>query len=112
MTWENWLLTLSVVLAAIAFTALVIFVIVMLLSMRKMVNDLDQKVHSLDPLFRIVSRAGGVMEKRTERTLYEAERRAEEDLSPRQGGTNTVLEVAEWALVGLALWQKIKERKG
>ena len=112
MIWEHWLIAISIGIAAIAFVALVVFVILALISMKQMLNDIDQKVHSLDPLFRLVSRAGDVIEKKAEKQLADVEQKIyEERALPRSNGLNTAVEVAEWALIGLALWQKIKEKR-
>lgn len=116
MTWEAWLIAISIAVVALAFAALVIFLIVTLLSVRSMVKDLDHKVHSFDPLFRVVNKAGDAIERKTSRVKQlseDVEEELEEDLrDQRRGSTvNTAMEVAEWALIGLALWQKVKVRK-
>jgi uncharacterized protein YoxC len=111
----NWLIVASICLVALAFVALVIYLILTLLSLRRMVRDLDDKVHSLDPIFRVVAKAGSAIEKKAthmrqlseeieDSTSYECSRR-------RDRPVNTAMEVAEWALIGMALWQKIKERR-
>lgn len=112
MIWENWLVAISVGIIALAFVALVIFVILALISIKQMLNDVDQKIHSLDPLFRIVSKAGNVMEKKAVKQLSEVEERVSEEREyQRSHGVNTAMEIAEWALIGLALWQKFKDKR-
>jgi len=116
MSWENWLIAISVGVIAIAFVILVIYVILALLSMKRMVNDLDQKVHALDPLFRVVSKAGNVIEKKTDIELAAVEEAMLREREPpppprRNGAVNAALEVAEWALVGFSLFQKIREKR-
>lgn len=111
MIWENWLVAISIGLIAVAFVVLVVFVILALVSMRKTVDDVEHKLHSLDPLFRVVSRAGNVMEKQAEKKLADVEAEIRAESLQTRTGTTTAMEVAEWALIGLALWQKIKERR-
>jgi len=107
MICENWLVAVSIGMIAIAFVVLIIFVILALLAMRRMVMDIDQKVHSFDPLFRVVSKAGSVIERKAAKA-----KQFSEDVEPRGGsGINTAMEVAEWAMIGLALWQKIREKR-
>jgi uncharacterized protein YoxC len=112
MVWEHWLIGISVVIIAIAFVVLVIFVILALNSMKQMLNDLDQKVRSFDPLFRVLNKAGNVIEKKAEKQLDDVEESLTREREyKRHNGVNAAIEVAEWALVGLALWQKIRERR-
>lgn len=113
MSWENWLLSISAIIVAVAFVVLVIYVIIALLSMKRMVNDIDQKIHSFDPLFRVLNKAGNVIEKKTDQELADVEEALYREREPprRNTGVNSAIEVAEWALIGLSLWQKIKERR-
>lgn len=110
-----WLIAISIGIVALAFVALVVFVILALLSLRQMVNDLDNKVRSFDPLFRVVSKAGSAIEKKASKIRQlseEVEGSIPEERHPQaERAVNTAMEVAEWALIGLALWQKIKERR-
>jgi uncharacterized protein YoxC len=109
MSWQMWLIAISAGIVAIAFVLLVIYVIRALLTIKSMMNDLDQKVHSFDPLFRVLNRAGSVIEKKADRRLSEAEELAEREPYKRSG-VHTAMEVAEWALVGVSLWQKLRSR--
>lgn len=115
MGWESWLITLSVVIVALAFVALAVFIIKTLLSLRQMVNDLDQKVHDFDPLFRVVNQAGMVIERKAQK-VQEFSEEFEESLNRkkharRENQSNTAMDVAELAVIGLSLWQKIQERR-
>jgi uncharacterized protein YoxC len=106
------MMAISVLVIAIAFVILVIFVILALVSIKRMTNDINQKVHAFDPIFRVVSKAGDVIEKKTDKQIADMEAAVSEERELRRsGGVNTAMEVAEWAMVGLALWQKIKERR-
>jgi|GEM_PF-5020931 len=113
MTWESWLIAISVVIIALAFTALIVFVIMTLLSLRQMVNDLDEKVRTFDPLFRVVNKAGLAIEKKASKIKQLSEDVEEEEPGELQRNrpVNTAMEVAEWAMIGMALWQKIREKK-
>lgn len=116
MTWEYWLISISIGVVALAFVALVVYLIKMLVSIKGMVDDLDQKVHSFDPYFRLVNKAGNVIEKKAS-NIKQLSEEVEEEVQyerrekARDTTVNTALEVAEWTLLGLALWQKIKERR-
>ncbi len=115
MSWENWLIGISIFVIALAFVALVIFLIVTLVSLRHIVTDLDQKVRAFDPIFRVVNRAGEAIEQKTahmERTVADVDEAVSERYeSKKEGGISTAMEVAEWALIGLTLWQRIQKRK-
>ena len=115
MIWEHWLIALSIVIVAIAFVVLVVFVVLALRSMRQMVMDLEEKVHSFDPLFRVVSKAGRAIEKKASNVKqlsedFDAPVRENSELRSSRA-VNTAMEVAEWAMIGMALWQKIKEKR-
>ena len=115
MTIESSLITISIGIIALAFVALVVFVILSLLSLRQVVKDLDEKVHSFDPLFRVVTKAGIALERKVTKVKQLAdeveESVSEKGIHRQDGAVNTAMEVAEWAMIGLALWQKIKERR-
>lgn len=112
---EGWLIAISIGVIALAFVALVIFVILALLSMRRMVQDLDDKVRTFDPLFRVVNKAGNAIERKASKIKQLSEDVEEEVCIEREcrrdSTVNTAMEVAEWALIGMALWQKIREKK-
>lgn len=115
MSWESWLIAISILIIALAFVALAIFVIVTLLSLRQMVNDLDQKVRAFDPIFRVVNQAGQALERKAAKVEQLSEE-IEESVCrkyehKREGVVNTAMEVAEWAIIGMSLWQKIQERR-
>lgn len=115
MSVEYWIIAISIGIVALAFLALVVFLVVTLLSLRRTIVNLDNKIHAFDPLFRIVNKTGEVIERKTnhiaqlsheiEESAIEAERHHKDRI------LNTAMEVAEWTLVGVALWQKIRERK-
>jgi uncharacterized protein YoxC len=115
MTAENWVITVSIGVVALACVALIVYLILALLSVRRMVQDLDEKVRTFDPLFRVVNKAGCAIERKASKIKQLSEEVEEECVtshSPRkEGAVNTVMEVAEWALIGMALWQKLRERK-
>ncbi|MCC5832713.1 MAG: hypothetical protein JJU12_06695 [Chlamydiales bacterium] len=115
MSAEFWIISISIAVVAIAFVALVIFLAVTLLSVRKTVADVDDKIQAFEPFFRIVSKTGDVVEKKAKRSLEHAaemeEEMRKEALEQRDRILNTAVEVAQWTLVGVALWQKLRERK-
>lgn len=120
--WESWVIALSIGIVALAFVALVIFLILTLVSLREtlkttneMCVDLEKKIHAFDPVVRVVSEVGSTVEKCVHKIKYPSEETSCPCCHQTQGKVenrfNTVLEVAEWAVVGLALWQKFKERR-
>ncbi len=111
-----WILYISVAVIALAFVALVVFLAITLLSLRRTISDVDDKIQAFDPLFRIVSKTGEAVERKAKRSLKHVEEIEEEEFgeefSERKDRVlNTALEVAQWSLVGVALWQKLRERK-
>jgi uncharacterized protein YoxC len=114
MTAESWIISISVGLVALACVALIIYLILALLAVRKMILDLDEKVRTFDPLFRVVNKAGSAIEHKAAKIKQLSEEVEEEYSSStpkKDKAINTAMEVAEWALIGMALWQKIRERK-
>lgn len=116
MSWETWLISISIGIVALAFVALVIFLIRTLISLCSVMHDLENKVHAFDPLFRVVNKAGDAIEKRATKVKQLSEEVEDELCCERRemkkdNTVNTAMEVAEWALIGLALWQKIRERR-
>ncbi|NGX60826.1 MAG: hypothetical protein K940chlam9_00298 [Chlamydiae bacterium] len=112
---ESWLIAVSIGIVALAFLALVIYLIVTLVSLRKTIDATNEKIHTFDPLFRTVDRVGEAIEKRTGSVRQLSEEVEEEEYRGRRSRKSrtidTALEVAEWALVGLAIWNKMKERR-
>lgn len=115
MSTDGLIIAISIAVVAFAFVILVIFLACTLFSLRKTIVDLNDKMHTFDPLFRVVSKTGDVIERRTNKVRQrteEVERAMEQEQQyKRDRVLNTALEVAEWTLVGVALWQKIRERK-
>lgn len=115
MLLDNWIISLSIAIVALAFVALVVFLGITLLSLRKTLSDVDEKIHSLDPLFRVVSKTGDAIEKKANRVRFlaqEVEEQLEEEVEERNTSKlNTAVEIAQWTLVGVALWQKLRDRR-
>lgn len=129
MGWESWVIGISVGIIAIAFVVLVIFVVGVLIDLRRslqqttlliqetnnVVADVERKLHAFDPVFRAVDTLSETLQKQANSAKYVAEEISE--VSQREvrdvkisKHTQTVLEVAEWAMLGFALWKKIKKR--
>ena len=116
VTNMTWFIAVSISVAVLAFVALIVFVILTLISLRKMVDDLDKRVRTFDPLLRVVNKAGNAIERKASHIKHLSEDVEEEaELVHREGRkhgpVNTAMEVAEWALIGIALWEKIREKK-
>lgn len=115
VTNMTWLIAVSISVIALAFVALIVFVIMTLISLRKMVDDLDARVRTFDPLLRVVNKAGNAIERKASHMKQLSEDVENEEFVHREGrrggAVNTAMEVAEWALIGMALWEKIREKK-
>jgi uncharacterized protein YoxC len=121
MILENWIISISIAVIALAFVALVTFVIIALASMKGVVKNLDHKVHAFDPLFRVVSKASNLIEKKamyTKQFAQEAEEELAEEIAEHNNGytrekrpKSMAMEAAEWALVGLSLWKQMQKGK-
>lgn len=119
--FEVWIIAFAIGVIALTFIVLVVFTVMMLISMRRTLksttevcDDLNDKFHSLDPLFRMAHGVGSKIENtRCMRGLTDEieESIYEERIHRSEENTNTTLEVAEWALIGLSLWNKIKKRR-
>ena len=120
--WETWVIALSIGVIALMFVVLSVFLVILLVSLRRTVKtansictDLEGKIHAFDPVFNVVSGIGHAVEKRTacvRQLSKEVEESVVQEKQEREAGVlNTALEVAEWTLIGMALWQKIKERR-
>jgi len=104
MDTSTLIITISVVLAAIAFVVLVIFASISLVRLSKLLKNSDDKLHVFDPLFGKVSKVGRVVEQKVEEDMEEKEaRHAELTLS--------ALEFVEWGLLGLGLFMKLRRKK-
>lgn len=120
--WESWVIALSIGIVALMFVLLVIFLVITLVSLCRTLKtansicaDLEAKVHSFDPLFNVVHHMGDAVEKRTGSVRQLADEVNQSAAQAKEQKTNsilnTALEVAEWTLIGLALWKKVKERR-
>ncbi len=98
--WEWWVICISVALAALAFVALVVYCACALYSIRKLTKHIDRKIHDLDPYFHVLGSVGKGVEKCAYRERERIETRSDQ-----------AVDTLEWALMGLTLWQKFKERK-
>lgn len=118
MNATTWIIGISVGVIALAFVALVIYLIITLVSLRKnletmheICEGLEDKIHAFDPLLRTVVEVGELIEKKANYAIHHAEEVIHEKKCQTHRVVNTSMEVAEWALLGLSLWQKIKDRR-
>lgn len=110
-----WIISISVAIVAVALVVLVIFLAAAILSLRRTIADVDDKIQAFEPFFRVVSKTGDVVEQKAKRSLEHAAEMENEICREAQERKdrvlNTALEVAQLTLVGVALWQKLRERK-
>lgn len=120
MSGDNWMIAISIGVIALAFTALVIFLIVNLVSLNKTLKstnvicrDLEIKIHAFDPYIRLASGFGESLEKNVRKTgEYLEEKSAVPIRNERvERAVDTSLDVAEWVMVGLSLIKKFKDRR-
>lgn len=98
--WEWLVICISIAVVAVAFVVLVIYFACALHSLKKLTNHLDRRVHDLDPYFHVLGNVGRKVEKCAEKETERFECKS-----------GPALNALEWALMGLALWQKFKERR-
>ncbi len=101
---EYWVIWIAIAIVAIAFAALVVYSIFALISLRKLLRnanelvvDLEEKARSLDPYFHVASGVGEALE------CFSGRKKGER--------SNKWVDLVECSLVGLSLWQKLKEKK-
>lgn len=120
-SWTSWIIGISVAVVAIAFVVLVIFLIRVLLELKvslkntnAIVVDVEKKLHSFDPLFNAVNSISSAVERQAACVKHCADELSQEAMSHREHKvektTHRVLEVVEWALVGVALLQKLRKK--
>jgi len=116
------LITLSIVLSALAFIILVIFLVVTLVLLAKslkrtdrliensneVAKNLGDKLHAFDPLFGHVSKVGEIVEERAEESVREFE---DEHARRHAEVAVSALEFVEWGLIGLSLVMKLRKKK-
>lgn len=99
-----WIIAISTIVTAVAFLTLVIYGIVTLCFVRRVVEA--------------VTRVGGAIGKKVcscavcrgvhHEKIVEAKHEVQEEVENK---TNVAVDLVEWAVVGLSLWQKIKEKR-
>ncbi len=113
-----WVIGISVGLVAVAFAVLVVYICITLSSLKRtletsdrllrdtrvVVDDLQVKIHAFDSLFRAISNVGGVVEKKVAHAT-------DEIVEQEKGKMGIITDALEWAILGVTLWQKVKERK-
>ncbi len=130
MTSQEWIIGISVAIVALAFLALVIYLIRTLIAVknsleetekllfesRVLIVDVETKLKALNPLFHLVEHLGETKKKDLGATIHhlsdevhESIREEKEQLIQRT--TRTIMDVLEWGLVGVTLWKKFKGRK-
>lgn len=130
---DVWMIDIGILLIAIAFVALVIFVIIALLAITKSIKhankalgeiekDIEDLSHesvkliqhtntvlgALDPYCHIAKRMGQKVES------YIAPTQDEESPPPsskKEEVSQTIIEVAEWALIGVTLFERFRTRR-
>lgn len=108
-----WIISICSIVIAASAIILALVLAAMIFSIRRTILDVDHKIQAFDPLFRVVSMTGEVVERKAKRSLKQAEEH-EEELSKEESKNrivNAVFEAADLALVGVALWQKLRKRK-
>lgn len=109
---ENLIIAISLGIIAIMFITLAIFAIVTLLAIRKVIINVNDKIHSFDRFFRNFERNDSDSEERVCcRRCHNSSEKEEFFDHRKERILNTALEVADWAILGIALWQRLKERK-
>lgn len=127
--YDNYIITISIALASIAFLILVIFLVIALVSLTKslkrtekliensndIAKNLSQKLHTFDSFFNQFTKANRIVEKKGESPLNLSEELLEgvdeEKRGERAEVAASILGFIEWGLVGLALIMKTRKNK-
>lgn len=112
----SWIIPVSIAVAVLAFVALVVFLIIVLLDVRQTLKRVNQ---TLDPLACLAGKVENTLEQRpgcehkaVKQLAQEVDLAIEKERRERiECVVDTAFDVTQWALVGLALWKKIKERR-
>lgn len=116
--WEHWVIGLSIAVVALAFAALVVFLILTLNTVRvslketdklirdtnQVVVDIERKIHSFDPIFKQVSKFGHSIEHAAETVEIQKQEKVDKTV-------NTLMEVVEWGVLGASLWKKFMDKR-
>lgn len=85
----------------------------------RLMNQIEMRLHSFDPIFKLVADIGEVVEKHTAQVkrfsemaseLVDFKRNAPASIDEEgEGKKHLVVDLMEWALLGMNLWQKVKK---
>lgn len=117
MLWQGWLLGL---IAVIIFAVFVVCVLVMLHRMvrktERLIDDLEIRLRTLDPLLRVINQVGEVVERHAEavRRLNEVTegfvRECKQESEPK-GKMDIVSDLLQWGLLGVSVWNKFRQER-
>lgn len=112
------LIGISIGVVALAFVVLVVYLCTTLITLRKtletsnkllkdarvVIDDLQGKVHAFDAVFRTISQVGNVVEKKVSHAT-------EEIIEGERSKMGFVTDALEWAILGVTLFQKFKDKR-
>lgn len=125
------IIDISVAVIALAFVALVIYLIVVIKALRITLGQVNhtlvevrKQVESLNPIFNAVNQTGQILEYKAtalkkdlldssqeESDLFELARDGEKKKRIQTKGLMTVAAILELAGIGVSLWEKLKKRR-
>lgn len=125
---NNIIIIISIVIAVLAFVALVVFLACTLIFVMRSLKrterliehsngiaaDVERKLHAFDPFFTRIYELGKLVEQKPDyvKKNYERESEAAEREDSRVETISGVVELCEWALVGVSLASRFfKKRK-
>ncbi|MEZ5315039.1 MAG: DUF948 domain-containing protein [Chlamydiales bacterium] len=111
MSTDSLIISISVAIVACAFIAIVIFLAIILLSLRRTILDMDDKIQAFAPLARFIFKIGDLVEKKEKGMSESEDEISKKAFKKKDRCLDAVIEVVRWALVGVAIWQKLKEKK-
>ncbi|MFN0065376.1 MAG: hypothetical protein ACKVOH_03985 [Chlamydiales bacterium] len=111
VSWQMW----TIAIACMAFVGLfLVYTIVSCIALtrltrsaRRLMDDLEDKLHAIDPLCALVYRLGEAADHRVEDWLEERE----EQSCHHSRTSKKVADLAEWALMGFSLFRNFKRRR-
>lgn len=113
------IIEISVSVIAVAFVALVIYLIVMIRSLQVTLKDVQRKSQSLNPLCKTVENVGEILEHKTNALKNEVKAKAEstsrhrleEEKLGENDSARVVADIVELTGIGMRLWQNLKKRR-
>ena len=95
--WMVWTLAVPLIVVAASLLLLALLLALNICKIVAILRDIEDKLHALNPLCRIVHRVGAMADEKIEAYFEHGQR-------------STLLEVAEWVMSGLSLFKNYRRK--